>query len=610
MPDLSQKLAHLPRRPGVYIMKDGRGRVLYVGKAKRLDHRVRSYFNAGGTDHPKQAALVPRIRDIETIVTDSDVEALLLEMTLIKEKRPPYNIRLKDDKRFPYLKLTLAEEYPKAIITRRTPRDGSRYFGPYTDAGALRRTIKMVRGIFPIRSCMGVRPGRGPQYRECLDYHIRRCAAPCIGKITAEDYRSLVDRLALFLAGRGEEVVTALNAEMDSAAERRDYERAAVLRDRLRGVERLMRRQKMLDAEDRDRDVFALARDEDIAYGTVLQVRGGKVLGKEKRRLAGTGGRPDAEVMFAFLTQYYRERESTPSEVLAAVAPEDTTLLESWLERKAGRRIRIRVPQRGRFRGLARLAEENARMDLEEARGGGARGRLDPAVYALQKSLGLAGPPAHIEGFDISNIQGSHPVASLVVFRNGKPAKGSYRRFKMRYPEGPNDFAMMAEVVGRRAARITAGEFPAPDLILIDGGRGQVGAARTALEQEGLDGVPLVGLAKREEEIILPGRRESLRLPRQDEGLKLLIRVRDEAHRFAVTFHRARRGRAALVSRLDGVPGVGSTRKRELLSAFGSVEAVEQASAEELSRVPGIGRATAERILEALRKPGDASDAA
>ena len=610
MPDLTQRLAHLPRRPGVYIMKDRQGRVLYVGKAKRLDHRVRSYFAAGGAAHPKQAALVPRVHDIETIVTDSDVEALLLEMTLIKEKRPPYNIRLKDDKRFPFLKLTLGEEYPKAIITRRTPRDGSRYFGPYTDAGALRRTIKMVRSIFPIRSCMGRRPGRGPQYRECLDYHIRRCAAPCIDKVSAAEYRSLVERMVLFLGGRGDEVVRAIREEMETAAAGRDYERAALARDRLRGVERLMRRQKMQDAEQRDLDVFALARDEDTAFGTVLQVRGGKVLGKEKRRLQGTGGQPDGEVMFAFLTQYYRDRESTPAEVLATVEPADPALLGTWLERKAGRRIEIRVPRRGRFAGLARLAEENARMDLEEARGEGARGRLDPAVYALQKSLGLAAPPAHIEGFDISNFQGSHPVASVVVFRNGKPVKSAYRRFVMRYPEGPNDFAMMAEVVGRRAARITAGEFPAPDLILIDGGRGQVGAARTALEQEGLEGVALVGLAKREEELIIPGRATSLRLPRQDPGLRLLMRVRDEAHRFAVSFHRARRGKDALVSRLDGIPGVGSRRKMLLLNAFGSVDGVERASVDELARVPGIGAATAQRILEELRRPGRATDAA
>ncbi len=609
MPELAQKLAHLPRRPGVYIMKDRHGRILYVGKATRLDHRVRSYFNAGGTDHPKQAAFVPRVSDIETIVTDSDVEALLLEMTLIKEKRPPYNIRLKDDKRFPFLKITLGEDYPKAVITRRTPRDGSRYFGPYTDAGALRRTVKMVRSIFPIRSCMGSRPGRGPHYRECLDFHIHRCAAPCIGKISKEDYRELVDRLILFLSGQGEEVLQRLRADMAEASARTEFERAALLRDRLRGVERLMRRQKMLDAQERDLDVFGFARDRGTVYGTVLQVRGGTVLGKERRRLRGAEDEPDGSIMAAFLSQYYRDRDGMPGEVLAAVEPAESELLARWLSGKAGRRIGIRVPRRGRFAGLARLAEENARLDLEEARGDSTRGGVDAAVYVLQKALGLARPPIHIEGFDISNIQGSHPVASLVVFRNGKPAKGAYRRFTMRYPDGPNDFAMMAEVVGRRAARIVAGEFPPPDLILIDGGLGQVGAALTALDQEGLAGVPLVGLAKREEEIVIPGRAGTLKLPRTDEGLRLLIRVRDESHRFAITFHRARRGKAALTSALNAVAGVGKERRLRLLGAFGSVDALREASEEDLAGVPGIGAKVAARIYHALHA-GEDTDAA
>jgi excinuclease ABC subunit C len=610
MPDLAQKLAHLPRRSGVYLMKDRHGKILYVGKAKRLDHRVRSYFQAGGTDHPKQAALVSRIQDVETIVTDSDVEALLLEMTLIKEKRPPYNIQLKDDKRFPFLKITLDEDYPKAVITRRTPRDGSRYFGPYTDAGALRRTLKMVRAIFPIRSCMGERPGRGPHYRECLDYHIHRCAAPCIGEITREEYREVVDRLILFLGGQGEEVLTALRRDMAEASEELQFERAARLRDRIQGVERLMRRQKMLDVQERDLDVFAFARSGDTAYGAVLQVRGGTVLGKETRRLRGTGGRTDPEVMAAFLSQYYRDRDSTPGEIVAAVEPADVDVLTRWLSSRSERTTGIRVPQRGRFAGLARLAEENARLDLEEARGESARGGLDPAVYALQKVLDLPRPPAHVEGFDISNIQGTNPVASMVVFRNGRPARSAYRRYKMNYPEGPNDFAMMAEVVGRRAARIVAGEFPAPDLILIDGGAGQVGAAVTALEQEGLAEVPVVGLAKREEEIVFPGRRRPLKLPRTDEGLRLLIRVRDEAHRFAVTFHRQRRGKAALASRLDAVPGIGTHRKILLLNAFGSTEAVERATPDELARVPGIGHKVAERVHAALHGPERGSDAA
>jgi excinuclease ABC subunit C len=602
MEHLEQKLAHLPRRPGVYLMKDARGRLLYVGKAKRLDQRVRSYFGSGNDVHPKQAALVARIADLETIVTDSDVEALLLEMTLIKEKRPPYNIRLKDDKRFPFLKLTLAEEFPKAVITRRTPADGSRYFGPYTDAGALRRTLKMVRTIFPIRSCMGARPGRGPRYRECLDYHIHRCAAPCIDKIPAVEYRGLVERLADFLDGREDEVVADLRREMEAASAGLQFERAARLRDRIRGVERLMRRQKMLAAGDRDMDVFAFARDEDTAFGAVLQVRGGNVLGKERRRLQGTAAGDDAGIMAAFLTQYYRDSESIPGEVATAVAPAGSEVIESWLGTRAERRIVIRVPVRGRVAGLVRLAEENARLELEENRGQGPRGALDPAVYALQKALDLPSPPAHIEGFDISNIQGAHSVASVVVFRGGAPAKAAYRRFQIKTVEGPDDFASMAEVVARRARRILAGEFPAPDMILIDGGAGQVSAAVTALHQEGLEDVAVVGLAKRHEEIVLPGVGLPVRLPRNDPALKLLIRVRDEAHRFAVAFHRLRRGKETLASSLDAIPGVGRSRKIRLLTAFGSVDALRAASEDDIAGVPGIGAKVAHRIASGLRE--------
>jgi excinuclease ABC subunit C len=610
MSELDLKLSHLPRRPGVYLMKDAQGRILYVGKASRLDHRVRSYFQASGTDHPRQAAFVPRVRDVDVIVTDSDVEALLLEMTLIKEKRPPYNIRLRDDKRYPYLKVTLGEAYPKTLITRRTPRDGSRYFGPFTDAGALRRTVKMVRTLFPIRSCMGTRPGRGVLYRECLDYHIHRCAAPCIDKISPEDYRLLVDRFVLFMAGKGEEVLAGLREEMARAAEALQFERAALLRDRIQGVERLMRRQKMHDAEERDLDVFAFARDAGNAYGVVLQVRGGTVLGKERRRLRGADGRPEDEIMAAFLAQFYRDRDGVPKEIAVGIVPRDCDLLERWLTGKAERAVSIRVPQRGRLAGLVRLAEENARLDFESARGVRVPGGVHPGVYALQKALGLPAPPLHIEGVDISNLQSTHPVASVVVFRNGEPEKSAYRRLTMRGAQAPNDVAMIAEAVGRRAARMAAGEFPEPDLFLIDGGPGQVQAAVTALEQEGLSGVPVVGLAKREETLVFPGNREPLRLSRTHPGLRVLIQVRDEAHRFAVSFHRARRAKAGLASDLDGLPGVGERRKLLLLHAFGSLSGLERATEEEIAAVPGLGPKVARTIMEFLHDRQESAGAA
>ena len=604
MGQLAHKLAHLPKRPGVYLMKDHRGKVLYVGKASRLDHRVRSYFT-GAPEHPKVAAMVAKVEDFETIVTDSDVEALLLEMTLIKEKRPAYNIRLRDDKRFPFLQITLTEDFPKAVVTRRTPADGSKYFGPYTDAGALRRTLKTLRTVFPIRSCMGTRPGRGPRYKECLDFHIKRCAAPCIDKVSQDDYRTLVDEMCSFLEGREEKVLDRLQIQMTEASRELQFEKAAVLRDRIQAVQRMMRRQKMLDTGERDMDVLAVARDEGTAYGTVLEVRGGKVLGKEKRKLTGTQGESDADVMSAFIAQYYMSSETIPGEVATRTAPSHPDLLADWLSRKGGRKVRVSTPQRGRLAGLARLSEENSRLDLEEARGQSTEGGVEPSVYALQKVLGLNVPPMHILGFDISNIQGAQPVASIVVFQNGKAARSSYRRLKIRTVQGANDFAMMAEAVGRRAARIVSGEFAEPDLFLIDGGLGQVGAAATALEQEGLGHIPVIGLAKRFEEIHRPGR-EPLRLPHSHPGLRLLIQVRNESHRVAVTYHRTRRKKETLGSELDGIKGIGHHRKVLLLKAFGSLDAVRKATPQDLASVPGIGPRVAEQIVAGLSEKGGA----
>ena len=596
--DLTRKLSHLPKLPGVYLMKDRTGRILYVGKAKRLDHRVRSYFS-GTADHPKLVALVKRIVDIDFIATGSEVDALILEMTLIKEKRPAYNINLKDDKRFPFVKVTVAEPFPRIFLTRRVKEDGARYFGPYTDVRALRQTLRTLRTLFPVRSCMGDRPGRGPQFRECLDYYIHRCLAPCIDACAAEDYRRAVEEICLFLAGSGDKVLERLRGEMDGHADRLEFEAASRARDRIALVERMLRRQQMVDVQKRDTDLFAVNRDGDVAYGVVLQIREGKVLGKERKTLKGTADRTEAEIQSAFILQYYMRADTIPPQVVASVEPDDRKLMEDWLSRKAGRSVNIRVPKKGPLMRLIRVALQNARLDLEEGQGHKRRRTISPAVYDLQTVLGLRLPPVRIECFDISNIQGSHPVASLVVMVNGEPARAEYRRFRMKTP-GPDDFAMMREVVGRRAARITANEVPSPDLIVIDGGKGQVGAALEALTEAGLVHVAVIGLAKREEEIHRPGQDTPIRLPRTSPALKLLIQLRDEAHRFAVRYHRSLRGKAALKSRLDDIPGIGAQRRVSLLQYFGSFEAVEQASEAELAQAPGFGPSTARRIFQAL----------
>lgn len=600
-PVLQRKLDALPRVPGVYLMKDRAGRIIYVGKARRLDQRVRSYFSGRPAD-PKGRALRVRIQDLDFIATESEADALLLEMTLIKEKRPRYNIMLKDDKRYPLVKVTVKEACPRVFVARRVRDDGARYFGPFTDARSLRQTLRTLRTIFPIRSCMGEKPGRGPQFRECLDHHIQRCLAPCIHACTPAEYRRAVEEMCLFLGGSGEKVVERLRVEMEEHAARLEFEAASRDRDRIAQVERILRRQRMFDVQRRDTDLLAFGRAGDTAHGVVLQIREGRVLGRERRTLDGIADRTDAEVQAAFVLQYYQAADVIPPQVAVAHEPEDRVLVREWLARRAGHPVELKVPRRGNLAGLLRTALQNARLDLENARGARGHDGIPPAVYELQAALDLALPPARIEGFDISNIQGSHPVASLVVMRNGTPARGEYRRFRMRSP-GPDDVAMMGEVVGRRAARVAAGEFPPPDLVLIDGGAGQVGAAVAALKAAGLDRIPVVGLAKREEEIVIPGRGRPLRLPRSAPALKLLIQLRDEAHRFAIRFHRSIRGKAGLHSRLDEVRGIGEQRRISLLQFFGSLAGVEKASLHELARVPGFGPATARRIYDALHQP-------
>ena len=601
--ELRRKLGTIPRRPGVYLLKDRTGRIIYVGKAKRLDLRLKSHFS-GTSDHPKQVAMIRKTVDLDVIATESEVDALVLEMTLIKEKRPVYNINLKDDKRFPFVMVTMQEPFPRIELTRRVRDDGARYFGPYTDVGALRQSLRNLRTIFPLRSCPGDRPGRGPGRRECLDYSIHRCRAPCIKPDVAAEYRAAADAFCLFLSGGAEAVIARLRLDMEAHAERLEFEAATRRRDQIRLIERMQRRQRMVDVQQRDTDLVAFTRSGDLASGVVLQVRAGRVIGKERRTLKGTAHTEDAEVMSAFLLQHYDRADSLPAQVALSLAPTDESLIRDWMVRKAGHAVKLVVPRRGPLANLVRLAQSNARLDMEGARGIRTGKELPVGLYELQTLLDLEAPPIRIECFDISNIQGTHPVASMVMMIAGHPSRADYRRYRMTTP-GPDDFAMMREVVGRRARRVAAGEFEPPDLVLIDGGVGQVGAARAALAAEGLGHLPVIGLAKRQEEIIVPGQASPIRLPRNHEALKLLIQLRDEAHRFAVTYHRNRRGKAALRSRLEGIPGIGAERRLALLQHFGSVDAMRLATAADLARVPGMGPATVRRLLEALDAGGD-----
>ncbi|MBI5836622.1 MAG: excinuclease ABC subunit UvrC [Candidatus Eisenbacteria bacterium] len=592
---IRQVLAALPGSPGVYIMKNTQGRVIYVGKAKRLDHRVRSYFSATPSEHPKVRSLVAQVSGLEYIVTSSESEALLLELTLIKEHQPHYNISLKDDKRYPHVKLSVQEAVPRLGFTRKPLGDGARYFGPFTDVREVRAGLKFLRTVFPVRTCATL-----PK-RACLDHHIGRCVAPCEGGAAVDEHRRIVDELCLFLSGRSDALLERLRQEMEAASGRRDYEDAARRRDQLQRVERLLSRQRMVSLDSRDQDVLGLAVSGDRAAGVALEVRGGRVLAKRVRELRNVAGRPLDEVWAAWITQHYSRLEALPREVVVPEAPAGQDLVEEFLRgRRAG--AGLRIPRRGPLVALLEMARQNATLALEDSLQGGEKVlRVDPALYDLQKVLGLSAPPLRIEAFDVSHLQGSETVASLVVLWNARPKRSDYRRFRIRHLEGNDDFRSMAEAVGRRAARVRGGGAPRPDLYLIDGGRGQLGAAEAALREHGLEGVPALGLAKRLEEIYLPGRRDPVRLPRHSGALQLLQRVRDEAHRFAVTYHRKLRAARANASVFRTLPGVGPGRERLLLRHFGSLDALRSAGRDEIERVPGIGARLAAKIHEALQ---------
>lgn len=593
---VATKLPHLPDAPGVYLWKGRDGTTLYVGKAKRLRSRVRSYFANDQLESPKTRHLVGLIADLETIVVPSEAHALVLEANLIKEYRPRFNIALRDDKSYPYIKVTVQEPFPRVFVTRRLEDDGASYFGPYTDVGAMRRSLNVVKRIFTVRSCNYDMPAQMPE-RPCLDYYIKRCKAPCILAQSQHEYRSMIDEVVLFLSGRPDEVVRRVKERMDLASEQLDFERAAELRDVLHHLEQMEEPTVVLEVEGGDRDVIGYARDGDDACVTVLRIRGGKLLSREQRFLTNIDGEDDTDVLTVFLAGSYVGMQEKARQLLLPFDFPDRELIEQALPES-----RLQIPQRGPRRDLIALAEQNARHLLEELKLSSleADERAGDPVYELGRELGLQRLPRSLVCFDISTTQGTDTVGSCVWFENGRAKRSEYRKFKVKTVEGSDDFASIEEVVRRYFERRLNDEKPLPDLIVVDGGKGQLSAAHAALADVSITDRPLISLAKRDEEVFIWGREEALKLSRRSPGLRLLQQARDEAHRFAVTYNRKRRTMRTVTSELLKVPGIGPVKRRQLLKEFGSVQGVRDAGEEAIAKLPGFNAERARKLLESL----------
>lgn len=594
--NIREALAVLPDKPGVYLMHDKDGKVIYVGKAVVLKNRVRSYFRNLASHTPKVRAMVAKIADIETIVTSSEVEALILECNLIKKYRPRYNIMLKDDKSYPYLKVTLNEEFPRLYVTRRQMRDGAKYYGPYADAGAMHATVKLLRSMFPLRTCRTMNAER-----PCLNYHIKRCLAPCAGLVSKEEYGNMIKSVCMVLDGRTAELERDLKRRMQEAADNYAFEEAARLRDQLQAVMRLNEQQKAVTGQDSDMDIIGFAKDMTGICIQIFFVRKGKLLGRDNFFLQDDG-ESEQEVITAFVKQYYNEASYIPREIALPVLPdaEEQAVIEQWLAEKAQRKAELVRPQRGVKKDLLQLANDNAVKLLEERL---RKGQLSlkndvQAAEELQQALGLPNPLERMDCFDISHTQGSETVASMVVFRNGSISKKDYRRYKIVSAEGkPDDFKSMQEVVYRRYKDYE----DLPSLVVIDGGKGQLSSALEVIRGLGLHDLPVIGLAKREEEIFKEGQSESILLDRDSAALHLIQRIRDEAHRFAITYHRKLRGKRNLVSVLDHVEGIGSKRRQELWKAFKTLDEMKAASVEELAAVESMNYAAAQKLYDFFR---------
>ena len=605
----STRLAAVPLEPGVYLHRDAGGKVLYVGKSASLRDRLRSYFGSKKNLDPKSVELVSRIDDFEYIVTASQQEALLLENSLIKEHKPKYNIRLKDDKTYPYIKVDLAEDFPRIYVTRRTANDGARYFGPFASAGSVRKTLDLLKRLFPYRSC--TKTITGNDSRPCLEYHIKRCVAPCTGYASRNDYSEVIAQVVMFLEGNTKEIVSDLKTTMLEASDNLEFERAGALRDRLKAIEKVYEGQNVVGLGREELDVIGAAYGGEEAWVEIFFIRQGKLIGRDHFTMSGTREEDGQEILARFIEQFYSSASHVPRKILVPESITDKEVVAGWLETKRKGPVEINVPQRGAKRRLIEMVTTNAAQGLEQLKLKWISDstRMETAMSELQEELNLPRSPKRIECYDVSHIQGTNTVASMSVFQDGKPLSSNYRRFKIKSHDGNDDFASMREVLSRRFKRLknardggeeNASFAAAPDLVLIDGGKGQLSSAVEVMLHLGLQDIQLASIAKREEEIFLPDAAEPVIMPKNSQGLFLLQRARDEAHRFAVTFHRNLRGKSSVKSALDLVPGIGPKRRKMLIRSFGSVKGIREASEDQLAAAPGMTAKVARQIKEHL----------
>ena len=617
--DFSEQLRATPTKPGVYFMRDGAGEVLYVGKAASLRNRLRSYFAGSAGLEPKIRAMVGKVADYDFIVAESEQEAVLLESNLIKRHQPQFNARLKDDKSYAFIKIDVTENFPQVYITRNVAEDGARYFGPFASASSVRKTLALLKKLFPYRSCTKTITGTDP--RPCLDYHINRCVGPCIGAASKEQYGEVIDEITLFMRGRANRVVKSIKDRMEQAADHLEFERAAALRDQLKAIESVQAGQKVLHNSGESFDAIALAEGDGEAWVEVFFVRSGKLIGRDGFMMAGTRDDRPSDILNAFVKQFYDANPHVPPLILVQHTIQDASAIERWLTGRRRGKVRVSAPRRGEKRELVRMVAENAAQGLAQRRAKeSAAGGLDGALEELQEALSLPRLPQRIECYDISNIQGTNPVGSMVVFMDGKRRSSDYRRFKIRSVAGVDDYSMMREVLGRRFKRMGQNEErlaadggsdrrggdkdqawqTVPDLVLIDGGKGHLGAALQVFLELGIDFIPLASLAKENEELFVPQTPEPILLPRTSKALYLVQQLRDEAHRFAITYHRQRRSKTSVRSAVDQIPGIGPKRRRMLLQRFGSVAGIREAGIDDIAAIPGMTLPLARTVKEHL----------
>lgn len=600
---LVTKLENLPDSPGVYLFKDVQGRIVYIGKAKNLRHRVKSYFQSNHHPDSKTAALVSHVSDLDLMVTHNEVEALILEANLVHEYKPRYNIMLKDDKHFPYIRVTTNEAFPRVQVVRRLAKDGARYFGPYTSAGNMHRTVRFLVRLFKIRSCdLILPPPPGKTYKVCLDFHIGRCAGPCEFLQSQESYRDGVESLIMALAGHTKELINRLTERMQKASEQLRFEEARQLRDQIEALRAVSQKQNVDIGEVADHDIIGIAREGSDAMAVVMQIREGVVIGRQDFALTADADETDESVIQGFLTQYYNHQPNLPEEILIPAELVETRLMESWLKELKGEPVKLVTPRIGDRARLIQMAGKNARLVLEERliHKKALSDRTSKMVVSLKEELSLQKSPRTMVCFDISNTGETDSVGSAAYFDNGMPKKGEYRHFKIKGVVGQDDFKMMREIVGRYFYRVAEEKKQPPDLVVVDGGKGQLSSARAELESLGFADQPIISLAKRLEEVYVPDQSDPITIPKSSPALLLLKRIRDEAHRFAITYNRKVRAKRTITTALDNIPGVGPSKRTALLLEFGSVERIKQASVEDLTRLKGIGKQLAEKILGAL----------